>query len=358
MTHDNPEPIHMQGPLCPVPHHHTETVVIGHGSGGQMTRDLIQNVFQSQLGNKFLAEGNDSARVQLAQMEGEIAVSTDSHVVSPLFFPGGDIGRLAVCGTVNDLAMLGAQPQYLTAGFIIEEGFLMKDLEKVIHSMAEACQEADVKIVAGDTKVVEKGSADGLFITTAGFGQIPDGRKIGGQFAQSGDAVLISGSLGDHGIAVLQARGELGFESSIASDVAPLNHMITALLDEIPEVHVLRDPTRGGVATTLKEIACQSQVNIQLEEAAIPVKREVQTACEMLGFDPLYLANEGKVIVILPEANSAKALDIMRKSPYGKMAMRIGSVFHENPTQVLLKTAFGSTRILDMLSGELLPRIC
>ena len=358
MNRDNPEHIYMQAPVCPIPHRHTETVVIGHGSGGQMTRDLIQNVFQSQLGNKYLAEGNDAARVKLAQTEGQIAISTDSHVVSPLFYPGGDIGRLAVCGTVNDVAMLGAQPQFLTAGFIIEEGFPMQDLEKIIASMAKACREADVQIVAGDTKVVEKGSADGLFITTAGFGLIPDGREIGGQFARSGDDVLISGTLGDHGIAVLQARGELGFESNITSDLAPLNSMIEKLLVEIPQVHVLRDPTRGGLATTLKEIACQSQVSIQLEEEAIPVRREVQTACEMLGFDPLYLANEGKVIVILPEASSEKALEIMRKSPYGTMATRIGSVFRENPTQVLLKTAFGSTRMLDMLSGELLPRIC
>ncbi len=358
MSDQNPEPIQMQGPMCPIPHRHTATVVIGHGSGGQMTRDLIQNVFQRQLGNPYLAEGNDAARVKLTQTNGKIAISTDSHVVSPLFYPGGDIGRLAVCGTVNDVAMLGAQPQFLTAGFIIEEGFPMETLEKVIHSMAEACREAQVHIVAGDTKVVEKGSADGLFINTAGVGLIPDGRQIGGQFARPGDAVLVSGTLGDHGIAVLQARGELGFESNITSDVAPLNGMIEALLGEIPQVHVLRDPTRGGLATTLKEIACQSQVSIRLEEEAIPIQREVRTACEMLGFDPLYLANEGKLIVILPEQAADKALESMRNSPYGSMAMRIGTVYAQNPGQVLLQTAFGSTRMLDMLSGELLPRIC
>lgn len=358
MTANPSESIHMQGAVCPIPHHHTATVMIGHGSGGQMTQDLIQNIFQKQLGNKYLAEGNDAARVELAQMKGQIAISTDSHVVSPLFYPGGDIGRLAVCGTVNDVAMLGAQPYFLTAAFIVEEGFTMEALERVITSMADACREAGVQIIAGDTKVVEKGSADGLFITTAGFGAIPPNRQIGGQFAQAGDAVLLSGSLGDHGIAVLQARGEMGFESEITSDVAPLNKMLQALVDEIPQVHVLRDPTRGGLATTLKEIACQSQVSIQLEEETIPVKREVQTACEMLGFDPLYLANEGKVIVILPEKFCDQALKIMGLSPYGAMATRIGSVFKGNPGQVLLKTALGTTRMLELLAGELLPRIC
>ena len=215
-----------------------------------------------------------------------------------------------------------------------------------------------VKIVAGDTKVVEKGKADGIFINTAGFGLIPQGRNLGGQLAQPGDAVLISGTLGDHGIAVLQARGDLGFESAIRSDVAPLNHMLNDLVDQIPQVHVLRDPTRGGLATTLKEIACQSQVSIRLQESAIPVKPDVQTACEMLGFDPLYLANEGKAIVVVPEEFADQALDILRKHPYGTMATRIGSVYSENPEQVLLETAFGTTRILDMLAGEILPRIC
>jgi hydrogenase expression/formation protein HypE len=355
---DKTDATHIQGPICPLPHQHSETVVIGHGSGGQMTSDLIKHIFHSQLGNSFLAEGNDAARVSLDQMDGQIAISTDSHVVSPLFFPGGDIGRLAVCGTVNDVSMLGAQPLFLTAGFIIEEGFAMEQLQLIIHSMAQACQEAGVEIIAGDTKVVEKGNADGLFITTTGFGLTPSHLQIGGQYAQPGDAVIVSGSLGDHGIAVLQARGELGFDSKITSDVAPLNNLLQGLLAEIPEVHVLRDPTRGGLATTLKEIACQSNVSIRLEEDAIPVRQDVQSACEMLGFDPLYIANEGKVIVILPDKFSSKALEIMRHFPYGSMATRIGSVYQEHPGLVLLNTAFGSTRILDMLSGELLPRIC
>ena len=358
MTEMHEEEINIQGPICPIPHRHTETVVIGHGSGGQMTQDLIKNNFQSRIGNPILAEGNDAARLQFASMNGQVAVSTDSHVVSPLFYPGGDIGRLSICGTVNDVAMLGAEPAFLTAGFIIEEGFPVDSLNKIIDSMAEACLESGVQIVAGDTKVVEKGKADGIFINTAGFGLIPQGRQIGGQFAQPGDAVLVSGSLGDHGIAVLQARGELGFESEIKSDVAPLNHMISDLLKAIPDIHVLRDPTRGGLATSLKEIACQSGVTIKIQDEAIPIKGDVRTACEMLGFDPLYLANEGKVIVILPEQKSQEALDILRASPYGRNAMRIGQVLQENPGMVLLETAYGTTRVLDLLSGEILPRIC
>jgi hydrogenase expression/formation protein HypE len=352
------KPIQIQGPVCPLPHHHTETVVIGHGSGGQMTRDLIINIFQREIGNEFLAQGNDAALITFKEAPERIAISTDSHVVSPLFYPGGNIGRLSVSGTVNDVAMLGAVPAYLTAGFIIEEGFSMDSLKQILISMAETCREAGVQIVAGDTKVVEKGSADGLFINTAGFGIIPEGRHVGGQYAQPGDTVIISGSIGDHGIAVLQARGELGFDSEIKSDVAPLNHMINDLLTAIPQVHVLRDPTRGGLATTLKEIACQSQVSIHLEEESIPVKQNVRTACEMLGFDPLYLANEGKVIAILPQEKADDAIQILKSSPYGVMSTRIGYVSQEDPGNVLLRTAFGTTRILDMLAGEILPRIC
>ena len=353
-----PQPPEIQGPVCPIPLIQNETVVIGHGSGGSMSRELIHNIFQSQIGNAYLAEGNDAARLSFAQNGGQIAVSTDSHVVSPLFFPGGDIGRLAVAGTVNDVAMLGARPQFLTAGFILEEGFPMALLKRIVQSISDTCQEAGVQIIAGDTKVVEKGKADGVFINTAGIGTIPAGRHIGGQCAKPGDAILLSGTLGDHAIAVLQARGDLGFESQIESDVAPLNHMIANLLDMVPDIHVLRDPTRGGLATTLNEIACQSEVSIHLDEETILVKPDVQIACEMLGFDPLYLANEGKVIVILPERNADMAITALRNSPHGIMAARIGSVSSENPGQVLLHTTFGSTRLLSMLSGEILPRIC
>jgi hydrogenase expression/formation protein HypE len=358
MAQEQSHPTHIQGLICPLPHTHTLAVVIGHGSGGSMTHDLIRNTFQSRINNAILAEGNDAARIHLTQPGVQIAISTDTHVVSPLFFPGGDIGRLAIAGTVNDVAMLGAQPTYLTAGFILEEGFPMEALVRIIDSMAETCQEAGVQIVAGDTKVVEKGKADGVYINTTGFGLIPQGCQIGGQFARPGDAVLISGTLGEHSIAVLQARGELGFESAIQSDVAPLNHMIADLLTTVPDVHVLRDPTRGGLGTSLNEIACQSEVSIHLEENLIPIQPDVRIACEMLGFDPLYLANEGKVIVILPEKQTQKALASLKKSPYGSMAARIGTVAQENPGQVLLHTAFGTTRMVTMLSGEILPRIC
>jgi len=358
MVENSSQPRPVQGLICPLPHTHNETVVIGHGSGGSMTHDLIENIFQARLGNEVLAQSNDAARLQISAKGDPIAVSTDSHVVSPLFFPGGDIGRLAVAGTVNDVSMLGALPTFLTAGFILEEGFSMGALERIIDSMVDTCQEADVQIVAGDTKVVEKGKADGLYINTAGFGRIPGNRQIGGQYAQPGDAVLISGTLGDHTIAVLQARGELGFESDIQSDVAPLNHMIAELLQAIPEVHVLRDPTRGGLATSLNEIACQSGVSIQVEEDQLPIKPDVRIACEMLGFDPLYLANEGKVIVILPQNSVSQALKVLHSHRYGTQAACIGAVSEGNPGKVLLTTAFGTTRLLNMLSGEILPRIC
>ncbi len=359
MTGNSPEPIQIQGPVCPIPHHSTETIVIGHGSGGQMSHDLIRNTFLKKLGNRYLLQGNDAAKISFQNSKnGQYAISTDSHVVSPLFFPGGDIGRLAVSGTVNDVAMLGAEPSYLTAGFILEEGFSIHLLTQIIDSMAKTCQEADICIVAGDTKVVEKGKADGVYINTTGFGLIPPGREVGGQFAKPGDAVILSGTLGDHAIAVLQARGHLGFDSKIKSDVAPLNKMIKPLLESIPQVHTLRDPTRGGLATSLKEIACQSQVSMLIEETAIPIKPDVQMACEMLGFDPLYMANEGKVVIILPERFAVSALKILRTSEFGIHAMRIGVVLKDEPGEVHLRTTYGTTRIVDMLSGEILPRIC
>jgi hydrogenase expression/formation protein HypE len=275
---------------------------MGHGSGGRMTQELIQEVFLPFFDNPALLEGNDFANLPAPISNArQIAVSTDSHIVFPLIFPGGDIGRLAVCGTVNDVAMSGAIPAALTAGFILEEGLSIDLLKQVVASMAAAAKEAGVVIVAGDTKVVERGKADGIFINTTGFGWVPEGLQIGGQYARPGDAVLISGTMGDHGIAVLTARGDLGFETAVVSDVAPLNSLIEAVIAEIPDVHVLRDPTRGGLATTLNEIAFQSKVNITIDEEAIPIKPAVATACEMLGFDPLYVANEGKVIIILPE---------------------------------------------------------
>ena len=353
----NPIPVTMQGPVCPVPLHHHTQIVMGHGSGGRMTQELIQEVFAPSFSNPALLEGNDFACIP-SQSGGRIAVSTDSHIVFPLTFPGGDIGRLAICGTVNDVAMSGASPVGLTAGFILEEGLSIDLLKQIVNSMAAAAAEAGVVIVAGDTKVVERGKADGLFINTTGFGWVPDGLQIGGQFARPGDAVLISGSMGDHGIAVLTARGDLGFETQVASDVAPLNHLIQALLAEIPDIHVLRDPTRGGLATTLNEIAGQSNVNITIEEGLTPIKPAVATACEMLGFDPLYVANEGKVIVILPAEKAQKALSIMKNQKYGQDAVMIGRVNETPQSRVLLKTRLGSTRLLDVLAGEMLPRIC
>jgi hydrogenase expression/formation protein HypE len=350
-----------EGPVCPVPLRHNEQIMMGHGSGGRMTQELIQRIFYPHLNSTPLAEGNDFARLGLpgeAGLRGALAVSTDAHVVTPLFFPGGDIGRLAVCGTVNDVAMSGAEPLYLAASFILEEGLPVETLERVAASMQAAAQEAGVQFVAGDTKVAERGKVDGLYITTTGVGWVPAGRLIGGALAQPGDVVLVSGTLGDHGIAVLGARGELGFETGVQSDIAPLNGLIRAVLAAAPNVHVLRDPTRGGLATTLNEIAAQSSAGILLDEKVIPVQPAVQAACEMLGFDPLYVANEGKVIVIAPEAEAAAALQAMRAHPYGQNAARIGVVQAGPPGRVLMRTLIGGTRILDVLAGEMLPRIC
>jgi len=351
----------IEGPVCPVPLRHTTHIVMGHGSGGKMTQDLVDKVFKPHFSNPALTAGNDFACIPspAASPVGiRLAVSTDSHIVAPLFFPGGDIGRLAVCGTVNDVVMSGAVPVGLTAGFILEEGLEISILEKVVESMSLSAQEAGVPIVAGDTKVVEKGKADGLFINTSGYGWVDDKYHIGGELAKPGDAVIVSGTIGDHGIAVLAARGDLGFETTISSDVAPLNHMIQTLLAEVPDVHVLRDPTRGGLATTLNEIAVQSNVNITIDETAIPYQPAVLTACEMLGFDPLYVANEGKVIVIMPSQYARKALKILQSQKYGQNAAIIGCVEKTPEKRVLLNTRIGSTRILDVLSGEMLPRIC
>lgn len=348
----------INGPVCPVPLRHTTHIVMGHGSGGRMTQELIEQVFVPNFSNPALLAGNDFAGIAVPGASSRLAVSTDSHIVSPLFFPGGDIGRLAVCGTVNDVAMSGATPVGLTAGFILEEGLPIEFLMRAVESMRDAASEAGVSIVAGDTKVVEKGKADGLFITTTGFGWIPTGRQIGGECAKPGDVVIISGTMGDHGIAVLAARGDLGFETQIQSDVAPLNSLIQAVLDAIPEVHVLRDPTRGGLATTLNEIASQSKVNITIDETAVPYQPAVLTACEMLGFDPLYVANEGKVIIVLPQHFSEKAIEILHQQLYGRDAAIIGRVTEAPAKRVLLATRIGSTRILDVLAGEMLPRIC
>ena len=346
----------MDGPVCPIPLRHDEKIVMGHGSGGRMSHELIGRLFQGPFDNPALAAGDDAGVV--AVDAARLAVSTDSHVVWPLFFPGGDIGKLAVCGTVNDLAMTGATPRYLTAGFILEEGLDVALLAEVVLSMQAAAAEARVQIVAGDTKVVQRGKADGLYINTAGVGELPAGRAISGRLAQPGDAVILSGPMGDHGIAVLSARGELGFEADVVSDVAPLNHLVAAMLAASDAIHVLRDPTRGGVATTLNEIARQSGVAIVLDERTMPVRPPVMAACEMLGFDPLYVANEGKLLALVAADHAPAVLAAMRATRYGEEAVVIGRVQAAPQGRVLLRTAIGSTRVVDMLAGEMLPRIC
>ena len=347
----------LEGAVCPVPLPHKSKVVLGHGSGGKMMFDLIHDHFLPSFHNETIAAGNDAAVIAFDPGK-KLVVSTDAHVVSPLFFPGGDIGRLAICGTVNDIAMMGAEPLYLTAGFILEEGLPIDTLARVVESMSQAATEAGISIIAGDTKVVETGKADGLYITTAGVGAVDPGLTIGGAQAIPGDQVILSGPMGDHGIAVLSARGNLGLEAEVQSDVAPLNGMVSALVKACPQVHVLRDPTRGGVATTLNEIVRQSKVGIILDEAAMPIRPPVKAACEVLGFDPLYVANEGKLIAILPAAGADAGLAAICAAPYGSEAIIIGEVVDNPSGRVLMKTGYGSMRIVDQLSGEMLPRIC
>lgn len=351
------ESIVMEGSVCPVPIRKRGQVIMGHGSGGKLSQDLIGQLFLPPFDNPVLRAGNDAGVVELGDGR-RLAVSTDSHVVWPLFFAGGDIGRLAVCGTVNDVAMMGAQPDYLTAGFILEEGLELGLLEQVVESMRLAAAEAGVQIIAGDTKVVERGKADGLYINTAGVGQVRRGALVGGDRAAPGDVVILSGTIGDHGIAVLEARGELGFEAEVASDVAPLNHLVQVMFEASERIHVLRDPTRGGVASSLNEIAGQSQVSVLLDETAIPIRPAVQAACEMLGFDPLYIANEGKVLAFVAEKDANAVLEAMRQTRYGEESVIIGRVETEPKGRVLMKTAIGTTRIVDTLAGEMLPRIC
>jgi hydrogenase expression/formation protein HypE len=344
-----------EGYTCPVPLRPTDTVILGHGSGGTLSRDLLNRLFLPELGKTAPRALDDSAVVT---MDGQrYALTTDSHVVSPLFFPGGDIGRLAICGTVNDLAMIGATPVALTCGFVLEEGLPFELLQQVVISMKTAAQEAGVYIAAGDTKVVQKGSADQLFVNTSGIGKIPDGVNISGTNAREGDVVIVSGTIGDHGIAVLSAREGLGFETTLESDVAPLNHLVRAMIGA-GEIHVLRDPTRGGLATSLVEISEQSNVTMEINEQNLPFKPAVKAACEMLGFDPLYVANEGKLIAFVREDDADKVLEVMKKAKYGENASVIGKVLGTGKSQVRLKTAIGGTRLMDMLPGEMLPRIC
>ena len=331
-------------------------VDMSHGGGGRAMVQLISELFARHLGNEYLAQGNDGT--WLPASSGRLVVSTDSHVVSPLFFPGGDIGGLSVHGTVNDVAVMGATPLYLTAGFILEEGFPLADLARIVESMAQAANEAGVKLVAGDTKVVEQGKGDGVFITTTGIGFLPDGLHLSGDLARPGDIVLVSGTLGNHGMAIMSQRENLSFDAPILSDSASLNGLTAAMLASRAAIRVMRDPTRGGLAATLNEIAYQSGVGIHLIEAAIPLQPEVAAACELLGLDPLNIANEGKLIALCAAEDAEKLLAAMRAHPLGRQAAMIGKVVEDANAFVQMKTQFGGRRMVDWLSGEQLPRIC
>ena len=320
-----------------------------------MAHDIIRNSFLPMLSNPVLTKLDDSALIEPA---GRLAFTTDSYVVQPIFFPGGDIGRLAVCGTVNDLAMAGATPLYLSLSFIIEEGLLLGDLEKVVNSIKEATMAAGVAVVTGDTKVVNRGTADKLFINTAGIGTVAAGVDISGHNARPGDMLILSGTVGDHGIAVLSQREGINFATELKSDCAPLNGLVAEMLASSLNIHCLRDPTRGGLATTLNEIAEQSGVSIRIYEEKIPVREAVSSACEMLGLDPLYVANEGKLVAAVSPGDAEKVLERMKRHQYGRDAAIIGEVKEENPGRVVMKTGLGTTRIVDMLVGEPLPRIC
>jgi len=330
-------------------------VLLAHGSGGKLSHDLIEKSFVPAFGNPILNKLDDSAVFELS---GRLAFTTDSFIVSPIFFPGGDIGKLAVCGTVNDLAMSGAIPLYLSLAFIIEEGFLTDELEKIVSSIYQAADEAGVKIVTGDTKVVNQGSADKVFINTSGVGIVPPGVDISGANAIPGDKVIVSGNLGNHGIAVLSQREGLKFQVPIQSDCAPLNKMVAEILETSANIHCLRDPTRGGLATTLNDFAKQSQLGIRIEEEKIPVDKAVSAVCELLGFDPLYIANEGKLVAVIAPDDADKVVSKIRQNQYGAEAAIIGEVVNEHPGQVVMKTGLGASRIIDMPVGELLPRIC
>jgi hydrogenase expression/formation protein HypE len=327
-----------------------------HGAGGRATAQLVSGLFMRHFDNPLLAMGNDQAA--FAVPAGRLVMSIDGHVISPLFFPGGDIGCLSVHGTLNDVAMSGARPLYLSAGFILEEGFPLADLERIVASMAGAAREAGVPIITGDTKVVEKGKGDGVFITTTGIGVIPDGVDISGDRAQPGDAIICSGSIGDHGVAILSKRANLEFETEICSDTAALHGLVAGMVAAVPQIHCLRDPTRGGLATTLNELAQQSQVGMRIVEKAISVKPEVHAACELLGLDPLYIANEGKLVAICAAEDAQRLLEAMRAHPLGREAGVIGSVVADANGFVQMETEFGGSRIVDWLAGEQLPRIC
>jgi hydrogenase expression/formation protein HypE len=333
----------------------SDRILLAHGSGGRLAHELIEKVLLKPLSNPLLDRLDDSAVVPFS---GRLAFTTDSYVVNPIFFPGGDIGKLAVCGTVNDLSMVGATPLYLSLAFIIEEGLLVDEMERVLVSVQAAAREAQVQIVTGDTKVVNKGSADKLFVNTAGVGVVPEGIDISGSNAKPGDKVILSGTIGDHGIAVLSQREGIGFSTRLESDCAPLNGLVAEMMSASRRIHTMRDPTRGGLATTLNELAAQSKVGIRIEEEAIPLREEVRGACEMLGIDPLYVANEGKLVALVHPEDADAVLERMRHHRHGKNAAVIGEVRPDHTGRVVMRTALGASRIVDMLVGDPLPRIC
>jgi hydrogenase expression/formation protein HypE len=353
MNGDGSDPL---GGSCPTPLGQYEHVVLGHGSGGRLTADLVGRLFVPAFGGETLAALEDQATVRAGGAR--LAITTDAFVVRPIFFPGGDIGTLAVNGTVNDLAVGGATPIYLSAAFILEEGLPLADLQRVVASMRRACDEARVSIVTGDTKVVDRGKGDKVFITTTGVGVVPEGRALSIASARPGDRVLASGTLGDHGVAILSVREGIAFETAVESDTAPLTDLVRALLEAAPGVRCMRDPTRGGLASTLNELAAASRVGVEIDERALPLRPGVRAACEILGLDPLYVASEGRLVAAVPEAEADRALAAMRAHPLGRDAASIGRIVDQHPGVVTMRSLVGRSRVVSMLAGEQLPRIC
>jgi len=347
---------------CPLPQSRYDRIVLGHGGGGLLTAELIQRLFVPAFGNDILAALEDQATVRLGGNNGmsgpRIAFTTDSFVVHPLFFPGGDIGRLAVHGTVNDLAVGGAHPLFLSAAFILEEGLPLSDLKRIVASMRDACAEAGVSLVTGDTKVVDRGKGDQIFITTSGIGLVPEGRSLSIRAARPGDCIVLSGTIGDHGIAIMSMREGIEFETVLESDSAPLTGLVRVMLDACPRIRAMRDPTRGGLSSAVNELADASRVGVTLDEASIPVRAEVRGACEMLGLDPLYVASEGKLIAVVPPEDAQRLVAVMRTHPLGRDAAKIGEVVAEHAGMVTMRSLVGGERVVSLLSGEQLPRIC
>ena len=343
---------------CPVTRFDYDRILLGHGSGGRLSNDLIGKLFLPAFGKRTLTGLEDSATLSLNTMEGRIAFTTDSFVVQPIFFPGGDIGRLAVCGTVNDLAVAGAVPKYLSAAFILEEGLPIDDLRRIAESMRTACDEAGVELVTGDTKVVDRGKGDQIFITTTGIGVVPAGRELSVRNAQPGDRILVTGTIGDHGVAILSLREGIEFETVLQSDVAPLNGLAEALLQACPSIRWMRDPTRGGIAGILNDLAIASKVEIRITESTLPVRPEVKAACEMLGLDSIYVANEGKLVAVVPSNDAERLLAVAREHPLGRDAALIGTVVAGRSGLVVMQSLVGGDRVVPVLAGEQLPRIC